>query len=181
METVETKQIPSCHDYYISKDGVVFNSRGKVIKGFKSKDYCFIKLKDNKGARKNRGVHRLVYEAWAGELIPGLWINHKDGNRANNHIDNLELLTPSENIKHSFRELGKKVTQVFRFSTGVKENYSLIGKLSRNDVIKILQLSKDGFSQRKIADMFKVSQVCICQIVNKKIWKDITPDKELER
>lgn len=46
-------------------------------------------------------VHRLVYEGVSGGPIPdGLQINHKDGNRVNNAISNLELVTPKQNAEH---------------------------------------------------------------------------------
>ena len=53
----------------------------------------------------NRGfVHRLVAFAWLSEPQTNkhVWINHKDGNKANNNANNLEWSTISQNIKHKF-------------------------------------------------------------------------------
>jgi len=52
--------------------------------------------------------HRLVWEYFNGAIPSGLEINHKDGNRQNNELKNLELVTRSENIKHSYEVLGRK-------------------------------------------------------------------------
>lgn len=47
-------------------------------------------------------VHRLVAEAFLGEASSDMTVNHKDGNRQNNHVDNLEWLSRADNIRHGF-------------------------------------------------------------------------------
>lgn len=63
--------------------------------------------------RQNRGhthdVHVLVCEAFLGSRAPGMDVNHKDGNRKNNHIENLEWVTRRENLMHAEQTLGKKM------------------------------------------------------------------------
>ncbi|MHB9029376.1 MAG: HNH endonuclease signature motif containing protein [Candidatus Latescibacterota bacterium] len=46
--------------------------------------------------------HRIVYIHHYGDIPAGMQINHIDGNRANNHISNLEAVTPQENALHAF-------------------------------------------------------------------------------
>lgn len=45
---------------------------------------------------------RIVYNLFVGEIPEGLFVNHIDGNKVNDNINNLELATPTENIQHAY-------------------------------------------------------------------------------
>ena len=49
------------------------------------------------------GLHRLVFIYFKHEIPKNMVINHIDGDMSNNHIDNLECITQSENIKHAYK------------------------------------------------------------------------------
>lgn len=75
---------------------------------------------------KPTAVHRLMALTF---LEPPsdkhIWVNHKDGNKLNNTLNNLEWTTPSENIQHSFDVLGRKVfTGKDHWLYGNKPSYS---------------------------------------------------------
>lgn len=59
----------------------------------------------NKGRLQGFKVHRLVLRAFAGAPRPGAEGNHKNGNKRDNALRNLEWCTRSDNLKHSFRVL----------------------------------------------------------------------------
>lgn len=67
--------------------------------------YSYVSIKDH-----TYTVHRLVARAFLADTYrEGLEVNHKDGNRHNNNVDNLEWCTRRENEQHSYNVLGKKV------------------------------------------------------------------------
>ena len=75
---------------------------GRVLKPERTRlGYLRISLSRD-GKEKRFLVHRLVADAFIGKN-DGLEINHKDGNKANNHFSNLEWVTRGENIKHAFK------------------------------------------------------------------------------
>jgi hypothetical protein len=72
----------------------------RPCKVFLLKGYLQISLCKN-GVYFKKAAHRIVWEAFNG-LIPGrMEINHKDLNRSNNNLNNLELTTHQQNVKHA--------------------------------------------------------------------------------
>ena len=61
-----------------------------------------------KQKRQAKLVHRLVAEAFVSNADGKKEVNHKDGNKLNNDYRNLEWVTPSENINHSYKTLQNK-------------------------------------------------------------------------
>lgn len=53
--------------------------------------------------RKLLRVHRAVIHAFKGKIAEGMQVNHKNGNKLDNYLDNLEVVTPQENVLHSYR------------------------------------------------------------------------------
>lgn len=69
--------------------------------------YLRVSLTKN-SVSKSFAVHRLVCAAFINNPFNKRTVNHKDGNKLNNHIDNLEWMTHSENHKHSYDFLGRQ-------------------------------------------------------------------------
>lgn len=110
-----------------------------------------------------KSVHSLVLETFVGLCPAGMQCNHKDGNKTNNHIDNLEWVTPSDNQKHAHR-LGLKNNK------GEKHSQN---KLTENNVITIRKLLRLGLKQETISKFFYVHQVTISDIKNNKTWSHL--------
>lgn len=102
----------------------------------------------------SKRVHHLV----AGAFIPAIkgksFINHKDGNKFNNSVENLEWVSHKENVAHA------RVT-------GLEKNV----KLSPSDAEKIKEeYLKGTMNQRELADKYGTSRSLISLIVNGKRW-----------
>lgn len=78
--------------------------KNRILKQKDSKDKCFRVELWKDGSHKTVLVHRLVAVAFLGEPPDrNMTVNHKDGNRHNNNIENLEWLTLADNIRHGFK------------------------------------------------------------------------------
>ena len=89
-------------NYEVSDEGDVRNKkRGTLLKPQLTKGYNRVVLCDHNVCRP-KTVHRLVAEAFHEGNHDGLQVNHIDGNKLNNHKDNLEWVSCSENIQHAY-------------------------------------------------------------------------------
>lgn len=91
--------------YFVSNLGRIKSKRKgetKILSGAISAGYVLIQLFKN-GAHKTFRVHRLVAQAFIPNYLDKPLINHIDGNKSNNRVDNLVWCTQSENMKHAYR------------------------------------------------------------------------------
>lgn len=102
-EDEEWAPIQGYPNYEISSFGRVYNIRHARFKKARIHDGYKVILLYNNGFSKSFSVHRLVATAF----IPNIWdapeVNHIDGNKRNNHVDNLEWVTTSKNHYHAYR------------------------------------------------------------------------------
>jgi len=134
---------------------------GKILKGFKgSRGYLIIRLhKNGKLYRKN--IHRLVAHAFLGKCPLGKEVNHKNGNKIDNYIENLEYVTHKENQRKAAK-LG--------LYKGLRGSQSPTAKLTEQDILEIRKLGKRNPSYKEIAKKFSVSKSAIASIILKKNW-----------
>lgn len=63
--------------------------------------YFYVGMQNGRKVRRRASVHRLVIEAFVGEIPPGYVVNHLDCNKLNNSVTNLEITTPAKNVQHA--------------------------------------------------------------------------------
>ena len=114
--------------YVISKNGKIKNINTSHIYSQKETNgYMKVKLMDKNGKYKDKSVSRLVGLTYLD--IPqdfnkkNYVINHKDGNKLNNHFSNLEWITQKENIVHG---CGRKIAKINKDTDEVIKTYNSI-------------------------------------------------------
>jgi hypothetical protein len=144
------------------------------VKSFKGKTPVIFKLNSavtgykectlRKGKTKEVwGVHRLVVIHFLPPQPDKPWVNHKDGDKINNRVDNLEWSTPSENNKHAY-DTGLKVS--------LKGEETNSCKLTEEQVIAI-RTTLSHLNHKETAKLFDMHPSVICRIRARKSWKHI--------
>ncbi len=124
--------------YKVLECGVVINKRGSSpLKPSKSKNgYLRVVILYN-NQKKYYLLHRFIMEAFHG--LSKLTVNHKDGNKLNNALSNLEYVTQKQNIEHAYH-------------TGLKNNHGAnnkSSKLSWDQIKLVLTSERSGNSLAK--------------------------------
>lgn len=155
----ECKKIKDFENYLISNEGEVINSRGLVLKPYKTnRGYLRVDLCKN-GKVYHKSIHRLVLETFSERIPEKYVINHKDLNKENNHLENLEWCTSKENSQHALNN-GKYFSY--------KESPNRI--LEEEEVRIIPKLMELGGSARSIGYSLGVSKTTILNILSGKVW-----------
>ena len=143
--------------YYITEDGRCYKSiTNKFLKGqvnYKNK-YLSYNLTMPDGSKKRCYAHRLVAQAFIPNPQNKKEVNHIDGNKANNYIDNLEWATSSENKQHAIEYELRKFQHVFCFN---KDKELVAEYLSINDAARAAQISVSLIQQEVNKDIKALS------------------------
>lgn len=112
-----------------------------------------------------RYAHRLVADAFLGPIPDGYDVNHKDGDKANSSLSNLEVVTKSENRAHSYRALGIAPNRKVEGNGNAKLNYAIVDEIRA-------RYAFGGTSHSKLAKEFGVNRMTIMRILLNRAWRD---------
>ena len=149
--------------YAVTKDGRIYSY---YLKGFLSpktdKDGYLVVCLHKNGQKKYFQVHRLIAETYISNPDNLETVNHKDGVKNNNNINNLEWCSFSDNLKHAYK-IGLRCN---------KGTNSPTSKLTENDIRKIRKLLHEK-ETKEIAEMYGVVPGTIYNIASRRSWKHV--------
>ena len=146
--TLTFKETLTDKRYLASADGRVFSTISDKELSLVNHSAGYLYVIINK---KTALVHRLVAEAWIPNPDNLDFVNHKDGDKKNNNVENLEWCNRSHNLQHAY-------------DTGLRSK-----KLSEQDKNDIkTQYAFGKYSQRDLARVYQVNQKIIWNVLNEK-------------
>lgn len=76
--------------------------KGKFLTPYKVSQYFGVSMSEEDGTKVKRYIHRLLAITYLSNTENFRYINHKDGNKLNNALENIEWCTQSDNMKHAY-------------------------------------------------------------------------------
>lgn len=160
------KQIEDFPDYFIDENGDVWSNKSNKWKKVKptltNKGYLTYRACNN-GIRKHISIHRAVALTYVPNPNNLPQVNHIDGNKLNNNVNNLEWTTNQKNRNHAVKNgLHAKGEQIKN------------SKLTEQQVIEIRKkYIPKKYTMSKLAKEYGVRETAIYRIINYKRWKHI--------
>lgn len=176
METTERRDILGYDGrYQIDTNGQIYAMfpfrgapAGRLMKTYVNRDGYVFAVLGNGGSGKTAYLHRLLMLTFNPVENPrALEVNHIDGNRHNNSLDNLEWMTRRENMKHAHH-----VLKTWDHAQVRGEQVGGV-KLTAEKVIEIRRLSASGTHRSILAARYGVTTANITAIVNRKSWAHV--------
>lgn len=137
-----------------------YKKRGRILRSHATRDGYLLVTLCFSGQRKTHLLHRLVYEFHCGNLIDGLDVAHRDGNKRNNHSDNFVQCSRAENISHQLEH-----------GTRLRGEAKPASKLCAAEVAAIRAQHTDGASYRSLAKKYRVSHHTIGSVCRGETWQ----------
>lgn len=123
------------------------------------------------GVTKTLSVHRMMWEAFYSPIPVGMQINHINGGKKDNRLDNLELVTPGGNMWHMRHILKRR--QVVPPPRRGSENKN--SKITEADAYFIIASFNQGSTAKSLAQQFNLNKTTIYRILRGQAWAHLAP------
>lgn len=165
------KTIPKYSRYKASSDGEIYTPNwkggktGKVMKpAVDSNGYMRTMLVDDEGRTRTIKVHRIIAQTFIENPDELKEVNHLNGNKADNRVENLDWVSHQQNIRHSF-------DNGLQNNRGINNPFS---KLTERDVLEIRAKFKPRiYGRKELALEYNVKQTTIKDVILRKSWNHI--------
>jgi len=169
--------------YTIAEDGLVYGTKLKTpLKGGWTKTdigYRSVSLTKNK-IKKSYLVHRLVAKCFIPNPYDYPEVNHKDGDKTNNNVENLEWCSKEQNAKHWVKELGVKPFSKERLSQ-CAENGKRYGGTNKDETRSltfevaesIRERVECGEKQKDLAKEFNIHKSTVNAIIKRRTYNEV--------
>lgn len=152
--------------YKVSNTGLILGLKSNTYLKPRNSNLGYPRICLYKNRKKHYlSIHRLVAIAFLSNLNNYPEVNHKDGNKENNKVENLEWTTSSENIKHAFK---------LKLRIPLKGEDCPNSKLTEKQVKEIYSLAHNSnLTQKQIGQKYNIRQTTVLKIKKKQRWKHI--------
>lgn len=145
-------------DYFVDTEGNIYGKNGKVLKySINHKGYAIVNLMIN-GKRKGFAVHTIVAKTFIPNPNNYLTVNHKDGNKLRNSIDNLEWQNYKQQMQHA------KDILHFEYNKNVKKKVIRQSKSDEYYYNSLSEAAKD--MSNKYGILFNSAKNSIWRVLN---------------
>lgn len=163
------KNIPNS-EYKVDKEGNVYNPKGvKIVASKHKRGYMYIKVNIG-GTIKTTKVHRLVAMTYIPNPDNLPQVNHIDGDKGNNNVENLEWAENLYNSRHAVDVLG----------IGIGSTHSQV-KYPEELIRQICEMLQDGYRNCDIVSELGVNKDLVARIRNGKNWPHVVSEYNIPR
>ena len=158
------------NNFLISSDGELMNENtGRILKPeILRTGYYSVRVWIGNKNKKHIIIHKAVAYTFLDNPNEYTVINHKDGNKLNNNVDNLEWCTYGYNLQHAYDTGAFDKSKI----SGENNHNSKLTWESVNEIRDKYSKSGGKYTHQSLADEFGVSKQIITGIINNVIWKD---------
>lgn len=170
MDSIEWREIKGFENYSVSNTAQIRNNNtGRILKQTQNKSTGYMQVAVSPNGRNGKHklfrIHREVALAWMPNPDNKSQVNHKDCNKTNNSIENLEWVSNKENVQHAHDN------NLVPIRRGEDSNFAVL----TDDLVRCVreEYAKGGITLRELGIKYGVAHNTLSNIICRVTWKHI--------